>query len=134
MSCPARLSQDSQEPVDLNILRHDSNFGLNFSDLRRVCLVATMKTLSMLFIYFLFTSPLYMSAIVLEYTDSNTDNCKDEISIAFKVICFYFVFIVGLVIYPFVWLLLDKPLAKKMLTIMKRSFDNMKYKVECMMY
>ena len=52
-----------------HIFRHGSNFGLNLTDLKRDFLVATVKTLSMLFIYFIITSPLYISAIVFEYSE-----------------------------------------------------------------
>ena len=46
------------------------------------------------------------------------------------IIFFYILFIMGLVIYPYVWLILDRHFAKKMSTIIKRWCDNFKYRIE----
>ena len=183
MSCPARLSQDGRDHLDMIndchqhhprhperfILRHGSNFGLpNFTDLKRE-IWPTMKTLSTLFIYFLITSPLYISTVVSvlcsicdQHYNSNdqnlpataagpnnncgcgdfTENLQQEVikSAADKhydhrhheydrVIYCYNVFILGLVVYPYVWLLLDRHFARKMITIIKKSYDDFKYRM-----
>ena len=168
MSCPARLSQDGRDHLDMIndchqhhhrhperfIFRHGSNFGLpNFTDLKRE-IWPTMKTLSTLFIYFLITSPLYISTVVsVLFSDHHSgsqnlsvspNNCGcgdhelkqvksdthyDHRHEYDRVIYCYNVFILGLVVYPYVWLSLDRHFARKMITIIKKSYDDFKYRM-----
>ena len=148
MSCPARLSQDGRDHLDMIndchqhhhhperfIFRHGSNFGLlNFTDLKRD-IWPTMKTLSTLFIYFLITSPLYISTVVsVLVSDHKLEQVKSDPHYEYdqrlnRVILCYNVFILGLVVYPYVWLSLDKHFARKMITIIKKTYDDFKYRI-----
>lgn len=121
MSCPARVvDQKGIFPVSASGGRHGSNFGLNLSDLRRD-FVSTIKTLAMLFVYLLMSSPLYISAAV-------HSNCHDSgvcRQFTIYVIIFYHISMLGLAIYPYMWLLLDKQFARKTCGIFTRKTWNL---------
>ena len=112
MSCPARLTQ--QEKIFRG--QRGSNFGLYFSDFKRD-FVSTIKTLAMLFLYLVMSSPLYVSTVLMHRQVGGTEYYGQ---LAFLVVLFYYVYLVGLVIYPYMWLWLDRQLAKKI----KRIYCN----------
>lgn len=114
MSCPANVPPTADQKQ--MVFRHGSNFGLNLSDLRRD-FVSTIKTLAMLFVYLLMSSPLYISAAV-------HSNCHDSgvcRQFTVYVIIFYHISMLGLAIYPYMWLLLDKQFARKTCSIFSRK-------------
>ena len=114
MSCPARVV-DQKQTLPMG-LQHEDSSGLGFlADLRRD-FVSTIKTLAMLFVYLLMSSPLYISTVV-------HNNCSDETECRrFNVylVIFYHISMVGLIIYPYMWLLLDKQFTKRIFRICRR--------------
>lgn len=104
MSCPARVVD--HQP---NIIRHGSSFS-GLQGLRRD-FVSTIKTLAMLFLYLLMSSPLHISAAV----HSQCQNLGTEIchKVNVFVIIFYHLSMLGLVLYPFMWLVLDRQFAQR---------------------
>ena len=111
MSCPARLKVEEESSL---FKRAASNFavtGLKLSKLRRDFL-PTIKTLSMLFLYLLMSSPLYISAAV--HSRCSKSECRQfEVC----VIIFYNLSMLGLVVYPYFWLLLDRQFAQRVYQI-----------------
>ena len=114
MSCPARVTV----PGEQLRLGSWSNIG-GFTELRRD-FFPTIKTLSMLFIYLLMSSPLcIMTAIFSDCRChqkgkkefQKLETCDDDFGELFAI--FYRVFNFFLIIYPYVWLLLDKQFARK---------------------
>ena len=70
-------------------------------------LKSSLKTLAMLFVYLLMSCPLYISAAI--YSNCLEDgDCRH---FGLYVIIFYNVSVSGLIIYPFIWLLLDRQFA-----------------------
>ena len=122
MSCPARLKVEEESNL---FKRAASNFaavpGLKLSELRRDFL-PTIKTLAMLFLYLLMSSPLYISAAV----HSRCSECRQfEVC----VIIFYHLSVLGLAFYPYVWLLLDRQFAQRVCQIC-HSVASWKLKLE----
>lgn len=133
MSCPARLriedpAAEQRPPIiiadpQFRLFRQGSNFalGLNLEELKRD-FKSTIKTLAMLFVYLLMSSPLYISAAV----HSNCLEAGDCRQFGVYVIIFYNVSMLGLVIYPYIWLLLDKHFAEKICHFLKKLRTHIK--------
>lgn len=126
MSCPARLRVDDELDKTLpdRFYRHGSNFGITFADMRRD-FVPTIKTLALLFLYLLMSSPLYISAAIY----SNCVEAGDCHQLGIYVIIFYNLSMLGLVVYPYFWLLLDKQFSRKIIQVFRKNCENMRRKV-----